>query len=297
MEMQRLSEFYTIKQEGSIKAAAEKLGVAPNVLSTRLRAFERSMGAQLLRRSSHGLELTEAGNVLYEQSPTLLRQYEQMRLSMESLRGVTFRSLKLLVCAQFLAPELGPFLDRYCREHPKLFLELCDENACRIREGLRSGRVDMAFAVGREDDYTDLPGRLILNRYSNMMVHLAVDHPLAKRDSVSFADLNGETFILYPKMLEPCIRDLHLDMLRQSGIDFTIYEDDGSPLFFDLLVPVGKGVRLWNWTGQTAPNTVLLPIRDSGYETCMFLLYDPESGNPTTAHFIRHFLTFLEERA
>lgn len=296
MDMDRLSEFLTVCEAGSFKAAAARLGVAPNVLSTRFRTLERSMGAQLSRRNAHKFELTEAGMALRKQAPALLEEYERMLSSMQSMKGVSFDSLKLQVCGQFLAPELGPFLDVYCRAHPGMFLELHDENACRLWEGLKSGQMDAAFAIGRETDYADIPGRIILNRYSNMMVHVPADHPLSRRDSISFSELDGQTFILYPNMLEPCIRQLQIRMLEQSGIRYTIYEDSGSPLFFDLLVPVGKGVRLWNWTGEIAPNTALIPIRDPGYETCMFLLYNPETDNPTTEHFIRHFLAFREAR-
>ena len=52
MDMDRLSEFLTVCEAGSFKAAAARLGVAPNVLSTRFRTLERSMGAQLSRRNA-----------------------------------------------------------------------------------------------------------------------------------------------------------------------------------------------------------------------------------------------------
>lgn len=296
MDLERLSEFVVLTEEGSFKQAAIRLQIPSNVLSTRFAAFERSMGAKLIERSAHRFELTEAGGRLYQDARSILGSYEQTLLSMRNLREASFRSLRLQLCAQTMASELGPFLDIYCRRHPSLFLDLYDENSCEIREGLRSGMVDISFAVGREQDFQDFSGRVVLNRFSRMKVHLPADHPLAKRSNLTFADLRDETFILYPGMKETWTRQLQLSMLEQSGIPFRVYEENCSPFFFDLLVPIGKGIRLWNWTDRTAPNSVLLTLDDDGYETCMYMLYDEQTENPTTKHFVERFLHFRKER-
>ena len=270
MDLDRLSEFLVIVCRGSVKIAANELGIAPNVLSTRLKAFERSLGVDLIRRNAHTFELTEAGYSLLKDADGLMEQYERMVSSVHHLSGATYQSLKLLPCGQFLAPELGPFLDRYCREHPRLFLDLYDENAAKIREGLQSGAIDLAFALGREGDFSDVSGRILLNVFPKMKVHVPNDHPLAKRTGIRFQELSGETFILYPNMLEPCTRELQRSMLERSGISYQIYEGNTAPVYFDLLVPISKGIRLWNWNDRLAPNTSLLTIEDDGYETQLF---------------------------
>ena len=296
MDLDRLSEFIIIAEEGSFKSAAARLGVAPNVLSTRFRGFEQSLGAELFERDAHHFALTESGRSLLKHAKGLLDSYDKMRVSMQSIQGASFRSLRLMLCAQTMAAELGPFLDRYCRRYPTLFLGLYDESTCDIREGLQSGEIDIAFAVGRESDFTDLSGRIILNEYPRMKVHVPNDHRLAKAHSISFDELSGETFILYPKMRETFTRDLQLSMLEQSGISYQIYEEDCSSFFYDLLVPVGKGVRLWNWADRLAPNSTLLTIRDAGYETNLYMLYRADSENETVAHFIKGFTEFRKGR-
>lgn len=296
MDFDRLSDFVVIAEEGSFKNAAVRLQVAPNVLTTRFQSFERSLGMKLIERSARRFALTEAGKRLLQDARPLLASYEQTVASMKSLGGTTFHSLRLQLCAQTMPSELGPFLDIYCRRYPTLFLDLYDENNCEIREGLRSGLVDIAFAVGREGDFADIPGRVQLNRFPKMKVHLPADHRLARQRSLRFADLAGETFILYPNMTETWTRSLQLSMLEQAGIPFQIYEEQCSPFFFDLLVPVGKGIRLWNWTDRTAPNSVLLTLEDEGYETAIYMLYDEQTENPTVKHFMDRFLRFRKER-
>ena len=295
MDLQRLSYFLVIAESGSFKEAAGRLQLAPNVLSARFTAFERSLGVTLIERSAHRFQLTPAGCRLRQDALDILKSYEQILSSMQSLHSASFRNLRLQLCAQTMASDLGPFLGIYCRRHPTLFLDLYDEISCGIREGLRSGMVDVAFAMGREQDFSDISGRIALNYFPRMRVHLPADHPLAARQNLHFSDLDGETFILYPNMKETCTRRLQLSMLEQSGISFRVYKENCSPFFFDLLVPAGKGIRLWNWSDRTAPNSVLLTLQDSGYETYLYLLYDIQSQNPSTMHFISQFLKYRKE--
>ena len=296
MDLERLSEFVVLTEEGSFKQAAKRLQMAPNVLSTRFAAFERSLGMKLIERDAHHFELTEAGRRLSQEARVILGSYEQTMASMRSLHGASFTSLRLQLCAQTMPMELGPYLDISCRRHPTLFLDLYDENSCEIREGLRSGQVDISFAVGREGDFEDISGRVRLDVYPRMKVHLPADHRLARQPSLCFEDLSNETFILYPDMKETWTRRLQLSILEQAQIPYHIYEENCSPFFSELLVPIGKGIRLWNWSERTAPNSVLLPLRDSGYETCLFMLYNRETDNPTTLTFAERFIRFREER-
>lgn len=296
MDFDRMREFQTIAQTGSFRKAAEELGISPSVLSARFQAFERSLNTELFTRTSRSVTLTETGTLFLQNVDDLLSSWETTAESLQAMNGHTFRSLHLQLCAQTMASELGPFLDQYCRKHPRLFLDLYDENTCTIREGIFSGRVDIAFAVGREDDFSEIAGRITLTRFPNLYVYVAADHPLAAKTTVRFAELSGETFILYPNMVERCTRELQRSLLDQSGIEYQIYAEECSPYFFDLLVPIGKGVRLWNWREWLTPNTASLLISDAGFDTYLYLLYDPATENPTTLHFIERFLAFRKER-
>lgn len=296
MDLDRLQEFLIIAEEKSFKKAAERLHLAPNVLSTRMHIFEDSLNTQLIRRVKNGIELTDAGKALLPNAEILFKSYEHTTDTLNELKDHTFQSLHLQLCSQMMAAELGPYLDIFCRRHPQLLLDIYDENSCQIRGGLYSGKVDISFVICRKNDFEDISGRIRLSCYPNMYVHLPVDHVLAHEKNVCFSDLSGETFILYPNMADPWIRNLQISMLDQSGIDYLIYEESCSPHFHDLLVPIGKGIRLWNWGEQIAPNTVLLPITDKGYDTYLYMLYNSKTTNPAVIPFINGFLEFRSKR-
>lgn len=296
MDLDRLKEFIIIAEEKSFKKAAARLGIPPNVPSTRMRCFENSLNTQLMVRVKNGLELTETGKALLPNIDTLLKSYTHITSSLDDLKNHTFQNLSLQFCAHMIASDVGPYLDIFCRKHPHLILNIYDENACLIQGGLKTGKTDICFVVCKKDDLQDISGRILLSYFSNMYVYLPLDHALANEKEVYFSELSGETFILYPQMLESWTHDLQVSILDQSGIDYQIYDGYSSPFFFNLLVPIGKGIRLWNWRKEITPNTVLIPIADKGYDTYLYMLYDKKTTNPAVIPFINGLLEYRSNR-
>lgn len=293
MELERLREFLIISEEGSLKNAAEKIGVAPNVLSARFSTFEKSIGSQLLHRDAHGISLTENGAILLQNARDLIDSYDRSILALQSTSNDTYRSLKLQFCALGMAPELGIFLDKYCRRYPRLYLDLLDNTSVSIREGLSTGNIDIAVANGRENDFLDISGRLVVAHFPTINIYVANDHPLANKQHVSFSDLDGETFVLYPETEENCIRDLQLSLLQQSGISYEVYNANCTPHFYDLYVPMGKGIMFTPTDFHTPPNSHMITISDKGYDTYTYLLFNKDSQNETAMEFLEGYQTLL----
>ncbi len=61
LNFKHLRYFWVVAKSGSIARASEQLHVTPQSISVQLRDLERSLGAELLRRSGRGLEVTESG--------------------------------------------------------------------------------------------------------------------------------------------------------------------------------------------------------------------------------------------
>lgn len=296
MDIDRLKEFLVICEAGSFKNAADLLGISPSVLSTRFNVFENSLGTKLLNRNNHAIIPTESGKILLSNAPDIVSSWETIKSNMKMSQGTVVNTLTIQLCAQTMPSELGPFMDKYCRSHPGLFLDLYDENTCTIRDGLFTRQTDIVFVPGRKDDFLDIKGREIISHYDHLSVHLPFDHRYSACSSINFADLSGETFILYPHMIEDHIRNLQLQLLDQSGITYNLYNNRCSPVYYDLLVPIGMGIEFWNWSDMTTPNTVKVTIKDPGYDTYCYMLYNPDNPNPIVKEFIQLFLAYRKDR-
>ena len=64
IELRHLRYFVAVAEEASFTAAARRVHVAQQVLSTQIRQLEDAVGARLLDRSSRGVALTPAGEAL-----------------------------------------------------------------------------------------------------------------------------------------------------------------------------------------------------------------------------------------
>jgi epsilon-lactone hydrolase len=87
MELRHLRAFVAVAEELNFGRAAIRLYVSQPALSRQIRALERLIGCDLLRRSTHRVELTVAGEALLERSRTLLSEVDDAIAATRSVGG------------------------------------------------------------------------------------------------------------------------------------------------------------------------------------------------------------------
>ena len=93
--------FVAAAEEGSISAAARRLGVSPSAISQQLTALETALGATLLDRASRPVQVTPAGVMFRRHAQVILNAASEARaeLAMADLSGLT--TLRLGVIEDF----------------------------------------------------------------------------------------------------------------------------------------------------------------------------------------------------
>ena len=87
MDIRQLIYFATIVEEGSISAAAKKLHLSQPPLSYQLKLLEEELHLQLLQRGARGVQLTEAGKVLYKRAQGILELTERTQKELQAMAG------------------------------------------------------------------------------------------------------------------------------------------------------------------------------------------------------------------
>ncbi|HTL37220.1 MAG TPA: LysR family transcriptional regulator [Kofleriaceae bacterium] len=90
-----LHYFHVAATEGSVAAAAERLGVSQPTVSEQVRALERSLKVSLFERSATGLKLTDAGRLAFEQTSVMFRAGERLVESLGHDNQAVPRSLRI----------------------------------------------------------------------------------------------------------------------------------------------------------------------------------------------------------
>ena len=92
IELRHLRYFVAVAEEASFSAAARRMHVAQQVLSTQIRQLEAAVGAQLLRRTSRGVVLTPAGAAFLDSARATLAGLERGVAAALACRGLGFRA-------------------------------------------------------------------------------------------------------------------------------------------------------------------------------------------------------------
>ncbi|QCI66163.1 LysR substrate-binding domain-containing protein [Phreatobacter stygius] len=138
-----LRAFAETGRHGSIKLAADAMGVTSGAVSQQIRQLEERVGVALFSRTRYGMLLTEAGAKIH---PPLLRAFDQIALTLGALETIKARqTLTVTTAPSFAASWLVPRLGRFSDEHPEFEVRV---EATNQLVNLRDGRVDVAIRHG-----------------------------------------------------------------------------------------------------------------------------------------------------
>jgi len=117
MELHQLRYFCAVARTGSFTRAAIEEGVAQPSLSQQIVKLEQTLGAKLFDRLGRSIQLTEYGRTLLPQALAILRQVNEARSTLESLRRGVGGNLSVgcipTLTPYFLAPRLSDFAHRF----------------------------------------------------------------------------------------------------------------------------------------------------------------------------------------
>ena len=119
-----MEAFVAIVDAGSFQSAARQLGVSRALLSKRLAGLERSLGVQLLHRTTRRLAVTGPGADFYERCRRILAEFRQASGELAMLHDEPRGLLKINGPMSFGQLHLAPALIDFMRGHPGIVIQL-----------------------------------------------------------------------------------------------------------------------------------------------------------------------------
>lgn len=124
MQIPDVEVFSAIAENGSLSAAARRLGLAPMTVSRRLAALEGELGVRLFHRTTRAVSLTAEGETFLPFAATLLEASEGARVSLKSYAGTASGILKVTAPTVFGQSVIMPLIPALLGEHPALRVDL-----------------------------------------------------------------------------------------------------------------------------------------------------------------------------
>jgi len=177
--------FVMTAQEGSMSAAAGKLGMSPAMVGQHIAALESRLGTRLLNRTTRRQSLTDFGTSYIEQCRDILDRVAVADRDAEASQTKARGQLRVTAPTTFGAEVLMPALKRYRELAPDVTLDitLTDRTVDLVEEGF-----DIAFRIGELPDSrligrTLAPYRMMICAAPDYLAHHGTpQHPGALSD-------------------------------------------------------------------------------------------------------------------
>jgi DNA-binding transcriptional LysR family regulator len=191
MDLFTLAVFRTVATEKSFSRAAVKLARTQPAISLAVKRLEEEVGQILIDRSGRQPRLTDAGQVVLDHARRFENLTSELGVALAELRDNA--TGRLLIGANESATlYLLPLISRYRRCYPRVKVQVRRSQSGKIPTEIIEGDLELGV-ISYDPNDTRLVTRIIYTDHLACVV--APQHRLARRRSVSIADLGVETFI------------------------------------------------------------------------------------------------------
>lgn len=192
MNLYALSIFTAVARLGSYTKTAEELKLTQPAISAQIKKLEQEVGLRLFAPHGRGIQLTEAGEFLYQSARRLFSFERELEYQLAKWKSGEIGTLRISASnlpANRLVPILiGTFKKRF----PEVEVKLFSTNSTNATELLKEFQVDVAITGGESRDADTDHWRLYQEELW-FIVH--ADHRMANQ-TVTLQELLQEAFVL-----------------------------------------------------------------------------------------------------
>jgi DNA-binding transcriptional LysR family regulator len=238
LDLRLVEYFVAVAEELHFGRAAERLHIAQPSLSQQIRRLESQLGVTLLERNSRSVHLTDAGEALLREGRKTL---SQARHTIQTTRAAGVPGLTIGFYGSAGSDLLPPALRAFDARHPPVSVSVRELPLGSI-DAILDGDVNVAF-TRLQPGQTELEIEVIASE--PRLVALATTHPLADRESLTFAELAEESFITNPVVRDHGPRPQRwLAEQRRHGLPGRVAANSTGVLEILTLVAASRGICL-----------------------------------------------------
>lgn len=190
MELEQLRQLDEVARAGTLAAVSERLHISQSALSRSLRRLEADLGQELFERTHNSMALNAAGRLALEHARLMLGEERRMRDDFDALE----RRMRTVRVASVAPGPTWRLSSMILEEYPTTILEPDLVAPDEARSRLVSGTCDFAIAI--EEIRLPTVRSCALMR-EDLYANVPLAHEFADRASLTFADLDRRTFLVY----------------------------------------------------------------------------------------------------
>lgn len=217
MKIDYMKEYVTLVKNCNFSQTAEKLFISQSTLSRHLAIIEEEIGAQLFIRTTHFVQVTPIGQMVFDEFQIILNHYYAIleKASMDSKEFVG--ELEIGVMYYAMDEYMSPVLSLFKNKHPKIHLILDSLQPYEIIEKLDSQKIDMGLVIFT-DNFNPEQYHFEQIRREKLVIVFPDNHHWPDDETISCAELSENQLVLCrtEKYYNQYLRKL----LSKCNIDF-----------------------------------------------------------------------------
>jgi len=133
-----IESFVKAVENGSIAAAAKRMGISAAAASQNIARLEEYLGVRLLLRTTRSMALTESGEIYYEKVRNIVNEITEANAAVTSLNTEPQGRLCIASTAAFGRHVVAPLIPEFNLRYPRIAIELMttDRNVDHIQESV-----------------------------------------------------------------------------------------------------------------------------------------------------------------
>ncbi len=235
MEIRQLRYFVGIADAGSICEGARQLNMSQPPLSYQMHMLEEELGTSLFERRSNGIQLTEAGKILYHRAKSIVQMTETASREIEEFSKNNKRILRL-----GLTPTSGPAIidrfEKFGKIYPDIRFEIHDGSTFQLLDAINGDVIELS-TVRTPANLEHMEKQMITRE---PMIAVGTEKFFSSREDISVEEL-----VMYPLLIYRRYNDLIRGTITKSGLKADVYCECDDARTALLWAERGLGVALF----------------------------------------------------
>lgn len=287
---EHLVSLKAVVEEGTVLAAADRLGLTPSAVSQQLARLQTEVGQPVLVRRGRNVVPTDAAQVLVRLAHQVEALDEAARADLEQLTSAVSGPFWLSAFPTAVVGLLSPALPGLRERYPALRLSVRELTPDASLVALRRGEIDLGIVHDWTDHHLPLPAGLTRREIGLDLVDLIAprDHGLrvGRTGRVDLADLGGQDWV---DDSPGVFSDWLLTALHAHSLDYRISATADTFPSKIALIAAGAGLALVPRLGRPPlpESVVALPVRNPPTRRIQLAHRDSTERRPAVLALVR----------
>ena len=189
--------FYYVGKNKSISKAADELMISQPAISRSVKTLEEQLNVNLFIRKRDGVELSEAGLLIFDKIKNAIMLIENVENEISSFKKLDFGYINIGASKTILHEFLMKYITEFHKEYPNIVIRVYTDKTSILIKKSKIGLIDIIFTNLDDTDYSDFKNVRLIKINDCLAVNESYSN--LKDKVISNKELEELPFILLTK--------------------------------------------------------------------------------------------------